>query len=81
MATSTEYFWFKTRAGTFRIVRDGDRWQPWFEDERLMGRYRTPQVVAEELANGVTDWPSCGNPATLGLPEDIAEWEHVKPSR
>lgn len=77
----SEYFWFKTRAGTFRIVREGDRWRPTFEDERLMGLYSSPQKALDDLANGATDWPSCGDPSELGLPEDIGEWPFRKSSR
>ena len=77
----TEHFRFATRVGVFRIVRDGDRWRPWFEDELLMGRYRTPQQALDDLAGGYTDWPSCGDPSRLGLPDDIGEWEHVRRAR
>lgn len=70
----SEYFWFKTRKGTFRIVRDGDRWRPVFEDEVLMGSYPSPQHALDDLARGSTDWPSCGDPSELGLPEEISDW-------
>lgn len=78
MQAPSEYFWFTTRAGTFRIVRDGDRWRPWFEDERLMGAYPSPQHALDDLAGGHTDWPSCGDPSALGLPDQIDDWEHIR---
>lgn len=73
-----EYFEFRTRAGTFRIQRDGTRWRPWFEDEMLMGAYLSPQHALDDLAGGHTDWPSCGDPSKLKLPDEIGDWEHVK---
>ena len=76
-----EHFWFKTRSGTFRIERDGDRWRPWFEDERLMGAYASPQRALDDLAGGHTDWPSCGDPSLQGLPDEIGDWQHAKPAR
>ena len=70
-----EYFWFKTRAGIFLIKADGDCWTPWFEEERLMGRYSTPQRALDDLAGGTTDWPSCGDPSEMGLPDEIDRWQ------
>lgn len=72
-----EFFRHRTAAGEFRIERNGDKWNPWFEDERLMGAYITPQLALDDLAGGHTDWPSCGDPARLALPDEIGEWEHV----
>ncbi|MBB3759238.1 hypothetical protein [Xanthomonas arboricola] len=69
-----EFFWRKTRAGVFRIAHANGGWQPWFEDERLMGTYPSPQHALDDLAGGYTDWPSCGDPSELGLPDDIGEW-------
>jgi hypothetical protein len=76
-----EYFWYRTRAGVFRIVRDGAKWRPMLEDEVLMGRYDSPQSALDDLAHGHTDWPSCGDPSELGLPEEIDGWEHRRSSR
>jgi len=73
----TEHFWFKTRAGVFRIARDGNHWRPWFEDECLMGAYDSPQQALDDLAGGHTDWPSCGDPSELGLPHEVGDWEFV----
>lgn len=39
-----------------------------------MGTYASPQHALDDLAGGHTDWPSCGDPSELGLPDDIGEW-------
>ncbi len=77
----SEYFSFRTRAGTFRIKREGDRWRPYFEEEKLMGTYLSPQHAVDDLAIGATDWPSCGDPSELGISDDISDWSHIKRCR
>lgn len=64
-----------TRAGTFwvRLERDG-LWHAWFEDEDL-GAYKRPTTAAQELASGVTHWPSCGDPSDWGVPEELEDWQ------
>ncbi len=73
MGVIVEY-WYPTRAGRFFIRRTPEgRWEVKFEDERL-GRYATAQHALDDLAGGSTDWPSCGNPAKLGLPDEVGDW-------
>ncbi len=75
----TGYFIYSTRAGRFSIVPKGSRWHAYFEDEDL-GGYISPQHALDDLAGGHTDWPSCGDPAAFGLPDDLAEWTFVRTS-
>lgn len=74
-----ETFWYRTTPGTFRIAREGQRWRCWYEDEKLMGTYLSPQHALDDLAGGHTDWPSCGDPSELGLPDEISDWQRSGP--
>lgn len=67
---------YRTRAGTFTIRLQRGRWHVVFDDENL-GSYFSPQQAAEELSSGGTDWPGVTNPATLGIPDDIGDWEPI----
>ena len=71
------YYEFKTRVGMFRIVTRGGRWLAMFEDESL-GPYNTPQQALDDLAGGHSDWPSCGDPSTLGLPDELCDWNFIR---
>jgi len=67
----------QTRIGKFYIAEINGYFQPVFDDEPL-GNYGTPQQAAEDLANGHTDFPSCGvDPSTLGIPDDVTEWDRL----
>jgi len=68
-------FTFETSAGVFRIAQVHGGWGIWFEDQRLMGRYPSPQTALDDLASGSTDWPSCGDPSKLGIDDNIDQWE------
>lgn len=70
------YWRWPTKAGSFYVKRLTDGWHALFEDEDL-GPYETAQSAAEDLANGHTTWPSCGDPSTFGLPTEISEWQFV----
>ena len=67
---------YKTRFGMFFIGQSPDgRFHPIFDDESL-GSYGSPQQAADDLAGGHTFSPSGGfDTSTLGIPEDITEWE------
>lgn len=65
-------FWHRTRRGTFYIKQSGFRWGLYFEDEHL-DTYGTPQQAAEDVAGGHSSWPGF-DPSTLGIPDDIGEW-------
>lgn len=72
-----QYVW-RTRHGTFRIQQTPRGWVPTFDGEPLSSGYRTPQEALDELAGGHTDWPSCGDPSTMGLSDDLADWEPIR---
>ena len=67
----------QTGAGTFviNLHKDG-RWHVLFEGEDL-GNYFTPQQAADELSSGGTDWAGLIDPSTLGISDDIGDWEPV----
>lgn len=71
------YFVFATKAGRFAIVPSSGRWHAMFEDERL-GSYASPQHALDDLAGGHCDWPSCGDPSTFGLPDELSDWTFVR---
>lgn len=72
----TRYYELLTRYGTFRIEQTPLGWVPFFDDKALGGPYRTAQIAMDDLAEGHTDWPSCGNPAMLGASSDSEDWEY-----
>ena len=74
----TGYFQFKTHAGIFRIVPHGGLWAAAFEDETLGVNYLSAQHALDDLAGGHCDWPSCGDPSSFGLPDDIGGWTFVR---
>ncbi|MCW3583959.1 hypothetical protein [Burkholderia cenocepacia] len=65
-------FWYKTKRGTFYIAPRAGRWHIIYDDDSL-GSYASPQQAAEELAGGYSAWPHF-DPSTLGIPDDISEW-------
>ncbi|MEW6304403.1 MAG: hypothetical protein AB1705_13075 [Verrucomicrobiota bacterium] len=68
---------FHTKAGVFEIEQRSGRWHAMFLGESL-GSYATPQDAAGDLALGHTFTPSTGvDPGTLGIAEDLSEWEEV----
>lgn len=68
----------ESRIGCFEISVDDDgRFHPVFDDESL-GSYHRLSQATEDLAHGHTFSIASGiDTATLGLPEDPAEWERV----
>ena len=71
-----EYF-FISRIGRFRIkLRSDGRWEAMFEDEGL-GSYNAPERALDDLANGHTYTPSCGDATEFGLPDDISDWTPI----
>ena len=71
---------FHTRIGPFYIGEQNGRFHPIYKDDSL-GSYATAWQAAEDLAGGHTFSISSGiGTATLGIPEDLGEWEKL-PSR
>lgn len=68
---------FHTRIGPFYIGERGGRFHPIYDDESL-GSYSQAWQAAEDLAGGHTFSISSGvDTATLGIPEDLVEWERL----
>ena len=71
------YWQFRTEHGAFRIVPDAARFVAFFESEPL-GSYASAEQALEDLVGGSTAWPSIGDPANFGLPDDLSEWEFMR---
>jgi hypothetical protein len=67
---------FKTSRGPFAIVPRHGRWRAMFGDEDL-GAYISPEQAADDLADGHTFTPSCGDTGHLGLSRDLSDWEWI----
>jgi hypothetical protein len=66
-----------TRIGPFYVAEHNGRFHPVYDDESL-GSYATPEQAAEDVAGGHTFSISSGvDTATLGIPEDISEWQRL----
>lgn len=69
---------YRTKVGVFSIVQRNGRWHAVFDNDSL-GSYISPMHAADDLAGGHTFTPSNGvDTSTLGIPEDIGEWERVR---
>lgn len=66
-------YFFNTHVGTFYIKPKLNGWDVLYQDEHL-GYYDSHIQAAYEISNGLTFWPSCGNPNLLSIPEDINDW-------
>jgi hypothetical protein len=67
-----------TRIGPFYIAESGGRFHAVYEDESL-GSYARPEQAAEDVAGGHTFSISSGiDIATLGMPEELSEWERLQ---
>jgi hypothetical protein len=72
-------FGWNTRIGPFYIVEMDGRFHPFYNDESL-GSYARPEQAAEDVAGGHTFSIAEGiDTATLGIPEDLSDWEPVSP--
>ena len=69
-------FRFNTARGPFFILynqRTG-KWEI-HHDNDCLDSYPTPQTAAEDLAGGYCTWPASGDPSSLGISEDLSDWE------
>ena len=64
---------FLTRHGKAEIVRTQHGWIALFDGEAL-GNYTSPQIAAEEMAEGTCYWPSAGNIGSFGISDDLSDW-------
>ncbi|MFH1613689.1 MAG: hypothetical protein ABIG61_01200 [Planctomycetota bacterium] len=68
---------FRTKIGPFYIGEQDGRFHPMFDDESL-GSYAQDWQASEDLAGGYTFSISSGiDTTTLGIPEDLNEWEKL----
>jgi hypothetical protein len=72
-------FVYQTRVGPFYIAEAEGRFHVIYEDESL-GSYARPQQAAEDVSGGHTFSIASGiDTGTLGIPEDITEWQRLAP--
>jgi hypothetical protein len=75
------YWRFETRFGRFAIAHVQGRWHAVWENESL-GSYHSPEAALDDLVGGHTFTPSSGiDTSECGLPEELSEWEFVRPAR
>jgi hypothetical protein len=68
-----------TRIGPFYIAESEGRFHVMYDNDSL-GSYARPEQAAEDVAGGHTFSTSSGiDTATLGIPEDLSEWQRVQP--
>jgi hypothetical protein len=67
----------QTRIGPFYIVvSDDGRFHPYYDGDTL-GSYLNAQQAVDDLAGGHTFSIAGGvDTATLGIPDELGEWEH-----
>jgi hypothetical protein len=72
------YAW-DTRIGTFYIAQAEGLFHVIYDEESL-GSYARPEQAAEDVAGGHTSSISSGiDTATLGIREDLSEWQRFQP--
>jgi len=72
------YWRHKTAIGEARIVRRGKYWQAEIGEEGL-GSYTRPENALDDLTHGATFSHSSGvDTSTIGLPDELGEWEFVR---
>lgn len=72
------YWRHATAIGEARIIQRGNRWSIEIGEESL-GSYARPEQEIDDLAHGATFSHSlCIDTSTLGLPEELSEWEFVR---
>jgi hypothetical protein len=72
------YWKFRTEYGAFRIVPTEEGWEVFHEDE-MLGSYSSAEQALKGLLGGEGARPTAGNAAEFGLPDDLADWEFVRP--
>lgn len=45
------------------------------DNENLGGGYASPHQALDDLAGGHCDWPGSTDPATLGISDDLGDWQ------
>ena len=68
---------YKTRKGIFYIRPMPSGLFGIIFDDDCLDEYDHPVKAAYHLANGDTALPSCGDPGSLGISEDLDDWERI----
>lgn len=72
-----KYWRYPTSIGAARILFKKGRWHAVITDE-FLGPYQTPEQALDDLVGGHTWSHSSGvDTSTLGLPDELSEWELV----
>lgn len=66
---------YRTRIGTFIIRHRSGHWVILLDNENLGGGYASPHQALDDLAGGHCDWPGSTDPATLGISDDLGDWQ------
>lgn len=64
----------RSTVGTFVIRLHMRRWEIWCDGE-MLGSYPSAESALDDLVGGHSDWPGITDPSTLGLPDELADWE------
>lgn len=70
---------FRTTAGCFYVMAQPNGWHAYFDGERFDGPFPNAQAAVEDVANGHSAWPSCGDPSRLRLSDDLSDWAPIRP--
>jgi len=68
---------YPTRIGIFMIRFHRGRWMIVFDGESLGSGYVSPHAALGDLSGGHCDWPGAVDPSTLGISDDIGDWERI----
>lgn len=68
---------YRSRIGTFFIQKHAGRWMIMFDNENLGAGYVSPHAALDDLSGGHCDWPGVIDPSTLGISDDLGDWEPI----
>ncbi|CAH1387046.1 hypothetical protein [Candidatus Nitrotoga sp. M5] len=76
-----KYWRHPTAIGVARILFQNGQWHAVITDE-FLGAYPIPEQALDDLVGGYTWSHSSGvDTSTLGLPDDLSEWELVNSTK
>ena len=66
---------YRSRTGLFSIELHADgRWHVMWNEQDL-GSCHNAKTALSDLVGGLTQWPACGDPALLGISDQLSDWE------
>lgn len=69
----------RSRIGTFSIERrPNGQWSCFVSGDDITGPMMSADHVLEEVCGGHCEWPQGVDPSTLGLSDDLSDWELVR---